>query len=211
MIEFIPLIELATKKHDGSKKAPSGSSLTNSSEWDLYQEMEIKKNYLNIPKPIRSGIYQYRLFDIGLDDLERAIKLHVEDINIHESCSLFGGYAISICDKIELFPQCCGLLEEIQQWKKILDENFEEFYLFEGHPSPLITKKQEKIIIICGNEDEPFYPYPTKDKIELNYEMTKIAFLTMLEELKLFSEKLNYLSSKFHVKNISNILIWGTP
>ncbi|ULT26517.1 hypothetical protein KUH03_06545 [Sphingobacterium sp. E70] len=55
---------------------------------------------------------------------------------IKDSCSLFGGYAISINGQIELYPQCCGLMEEIQQWKKILNENFEDFSLLSAtlHP-----------------------------------------------------------------------------
>ena len=56
-IEFIPLIEFATKKDEASKIVPIGTSLNNSMEWDLYQQEELKKNYLNPPQPISSGIY----------------------------------------------------------------------------------------------------------------------------------------------------------
>ena len=209
IIEFIPLIELATIKDDESQVTPSGTSFNNSTEWDLYQAKELAKNYLNIPDPIKTGISQYRLFDINIDDLEKAIKLHIGDLDIDESCSLFGGYAISVNKKIELYPQCCGLLEEIQQWNQILNENFEDFYLKECHPSPLITKRQNKIVIDCTEEYEPFFPPSTKDIIELDYAETKIAFLEMVEELNEFCEKLNTLSSKFNVNNLSNIMIWG--
>ncbi|MNX84129.1 hypothetical protein D3C86_1159140 [compost metagenome] len=128
---------------------------------------------------------------------------------IKDSCSLFGGYAISINGQVELYPQCCGLLEEIQQWKKILNENFEDFSLLECHPSPLITKNQERITIFCDDKDEPFFPYFSKNKIELDYQTTKNALITLLSQLHSFSEKLDNLAAEFKVDNIADILIWG--
>ena len=112
----------------------------------------IKKT--NFPQPIQSGIYQYNLLEISLANMEKIINLHLTDTKIEDSISLFGGYAISINNKIELFPQCCGLLEEIQLWKNILNKNFSNFYLTECHPSPLITKSKNEIVIICDDENE---------------------------------------------------------
>jgi len=210
-IEFIPLVELPTQKDIDSEKHPGGTPLTNLPEWDLYQQKELKKNYRNIPDPISNGIYQYRLIDIDLEDLEAAIRLHISDTDINKSCSLFGGYAISVNGNIELYPQCCGLLEEIRQWENLLNENFEDFYLLTCHPSPFITKKESEIIIYCKDEFETFFPSTAKTCIRLNYQETKSAFLKMIEELKTFSIKLNTLSGKFGTDNISNILIWGQP
>ncbi len=208
-IEFIPLIEPGTKKDEGSKIIPSGTSINNSIEWDIYQKKELNKNYLNFPDPISSGIYQYRLFDIDIEDLERIIHLHIGDTDISESISLFGGYAISINDNIELFPQCCGLLEEIQLWKNILNENFEDFYLKECHPSPLITKRNNEIVIYCKDDFETFFPSTIKEEIKLDYQETKFAFEKLIKELADFSAKLNSLSSNYKTENISNIMIWG--
>jgi hypothetical protein len=209
-IEFIPLIEPATKKDKESEIIPIGTHLTNTIEWDIYQKRELGKNYINFPQPILNGIYQYRLFDISLEDIERVINLHIGDTNINESISLFGGYAISKNGTIELFPQCCGLLEEIQLWKNILKDDFEEFYLTEGHPSPLITKRGNEIIIHCKDDFETFYPMTTKEEIRLDYNETKIALTKLISELTEFSEKLNSLSDKFKTENLSNIMIWGS-
>lgn len=208
-IEFIPLVELPTFKDAESQKSPAGTSMTNTEEWDLFQQRELRKNYTNIPLPITKGIYQYRLLDIGLDDLEKAINLHISDTDITQSCSLFGGYAISVDGTIELYPQCCGLLEEIQQWTKLLDKNFEEFYLLECHPSPLVSKKGAEIIITCNDEGESFFPVTTSSTINLNYLETKSALLDTISDLELFSTKLDSLSEKFGVKKISEMMIWG--
>jgi hypothetical protein len=208
-IEFIPLIEPATKKDTESEIIPSGTSVNNTIEWDLYHKRELDKNYKKFPEQISTGIYQYRLFDIDIEDLEKVINLHIGDTNINESISLFGGYAVSVNETIELFPQCCGLLEEIQLWKKILQENFEDFYLTECHPSPLITKNNNEIIIYCEDEHETFSPSTIRAEIKLDYKETKKALVKLINELTGFSTKLNSLSSKFGVENISNIMIWG--
>ncbi|MDF2517603.1 MAG: hypothetical protein K0R59_2899 [Sphingobacterium sp.] len=208
-IDFIPLIELPTIKDLQSNIVPVGTAFTNTKEWDLYQENELRKNYIDIPPPITTGIYQYRLFDIKIEDLRTIIKLHIGDMPIKDACSLFGGYAICINGQVELYPQCCGLLEEIQQWKKLLNENFEDFFLLECHPSPLITKNQQRITIFCYDKYEPFFPYFAKNKIELDYQTTKNAFITLLSQLHAFSEKLDTLAVEFKLNHIANILIWG--
>ncbi len=208
-IEFIPLIEPATKKDKESEIIPSGTHMSNITEWDKYQKREIEKNYINFPEPIINGTYQYRLFDISIEDIERVISLHIGDSDIKESISLFGGYAISKNGTIELFPQCCGLLEEIQLWKKILKDDFQDFYLTEGHPSPLITKRGNEIIIHCKDDFETFYRITDKEEIRLDYNETKTSLITLLSELTEFSEKLNSLSDKFKTENLSNIMIWG--
>ena len=208
-IEFIPLIEPAIKKDKESEIIPSGTHLSNTIEWDKYQKLEIEKNYINFPEPILNGTYQYRLFGISLEDLERVINLHIGDTDINESISLFGGYAISKNGTIELFPQCCGLLEEIQLWKNILKDDFEDFYLTEGHPSPLVTKRGNEIIIYCKDDFETFYPMTAKEEIRLDYNETKTALIILISKLTGFSEKLNSLSDKSKTDNLSNILIWG--
>ena len=208
-IEFIPLIEPATKKDRESEIIPSGTPLTNANEWDTYQKRELGKNYLNFPNSISNGIYQYRLFDIDIEDIERVINLHIGDTDINESISLFGGFAISKNGIIELFPQCCGLLEEIQLWKKILKDDFEDFYLTECHPSPLITKRKNEIVIYCKDDNETFVSVTTKHEIRLDYNETKSALLIMLDDLANYSTELNKISERFATKNIADIMIWG--
>ena len=208
-IEFIPLIEPATKKDTESEIITSEIWSSNPNALDIYQKRVIEKNYLNFLDPILYGTYQYRLFDISLEDIERVINLHIGDTDINESISLFGGYAISKNGNIELFPQCCGLLEEIQLWKNILNDDFKEFYLTEGHPSPLITKKRNEIVIYCKDEFETFYPMRTKKEIRLDYNDARTALIKLITELTDYSVKLNSISDKFKTKNLSNIMIWG--
>lgn len=209
MIELIPVLELPTKKDKKSEKHPKGTSLTNTKEWDDYQEIELSENYQDLGKPISQGVYQYSLFDLSDDDLIKVIRLHISDLDIKDSCSLFGGYILKIDSKIVLYPQCCGLLEEINDWTKLLDNRFDSFYLMECHPSPKFTKKADKVIIECNEDDTgPFFP-PTNKHIVVDYSELKNALNRLLDSLNDFSQRLDKLSDKFGHEKISDILIWG--
>lgn len=208
-IKFIALIEPPTKKDKPTEDSNSDFPFANDAEYDCYQKRLIAKNYKNFPEPILSGIHQYRLFDIDMINMERIINLHIKDTELENSISLFGGYAISVNQQIELFPQCCGLLEEIQTWKTILDENFNEFYLRTSHPCPIILKSKNEIIIRCSDAYEEFVPLSTKKEIRLDYMQTKEALILLLADLTAYSNALNQMSDKFEVDNLANILIWG--
>lgn len=208
LITFIPLIELPTKKDIVSEKTPEGNAITNPKAWQRYQENEIRRNYTSKLQPISTGINQYQLFDLTLSDLERLIALHTSDQSISESCSFFGGYAISMNGKLILYPKCCGLLEDINDWRQILDPNFKDFHLTNGHPSPIISKQENQLIILCDDAEESFIPN-TEKKLILDYQQSKIALEQLLVELELFSKSLDTLSANFGMQKISNILIWG--
>lgn len=208
-IEFIPIIKPATKGDSDGITLPSGDFLTNPAEWEKYCQQKIKKTYGDFPEPILKGTFQFRLFDLELEHIEKIIEMHIGDTDVNESISLFGGYAISKNGIIELFPQCCGLLEDIQSWKKILNENFEDFSLGECHPSPLITKRKNEIIIHCKDSEEDFFPFNNKEEIKLDYYETRIAFEKLLSELDKLSKKINSLSAKFKTENLAEIMIWG--
>jgi len=206
-IELIPLIELPTFKDEESKITPVGSSLINSKEWDKYQLKEIKKNYDTEIEPIKSGIYQYEILKLDSSVLKKVIKLHISDLNIKESCSFFGGYGLKINNEIKLYPQCCGLFEEINDWKIILKTNFKPFYLKECHPSPKFSLVDRKLIITCEGE-ESFIP-KTEAQIQLNHEQVKIAITNLIEQLNSLSKTIDELGLLFGEDKASKYLIWG--
>ncbi|MDO5104315.1 hypothetical protein [Capnocytophaga sp.] len=206
-IEFIPLIEPPTDKTLDNPNPPHDTAPTE--VWDAYQKALIDNNYRDFPNPIRTGIYQYRLFEVSLDNIERIIALHIGDMDIRESISLFGGYALAIDDEIVLFPQCCGLLEEIHAWKHILTDDFEPFYLPECHPVPFISKKGDDLVISCDDSDEDFIPPSTAKTIIINHKKAQEALQKLLCDLQTYAEKLNRLSDKYQVENLADILIFG--
>ena len=209
-IKLIPLIELPTKKDEDSALTPPGTIASNSLAWQKYGNKELKKNYSKAFKPISPLVFQYSIHEIKKDeDWIKIIELHIGDIDIRESCSLFGGYALQIDGNIELYPKCCGEFEEINDWKKVLDDGFKPFYLKECHPSPKFYTKGDKLHIECHEEPSgPFIP-ETKGEIIIDIIEVRLAVRHLIEEMKEFSIRLDKLSSHFGIENISDILIWG--
>ena len=130
-IELVPLIELPTFKF------PDLNEIT---YIDEKNRLLIERNYSDVKHLKPFNEHQYKLSEISNCDLKKAIELNVSDLPIAESCAFFGGYGLKINNEFVLFPQCCGLLSEINDWKKILNVNFEPFYLSECHPSPKFKK-----------------------------------------------------------------------
>ena len=197
-IELVPLIELPTFKF---------SDLNEMTDIDEKNRLLIERNYADVKnlKPIND--HQYKLSEISLSDLKKAIDLHVSDIPITESCAFFGGYGLKVNGEFVLFPQCCGLLSEINDWKKMLNENFEPFYLPECHPSPRFEKINTNVIIECDATHENFYPN-TKNRIKVDYKSLNSAIENVCIELNEISKKLDKFSSEYKTESVAKHLIW---
>lgn len=208
-IKFVPLIELPTEKDAESLAYLTAAIEKDSAARDAFQAREIQKNYATAIKPIASGIYQYPLFSLGLEATERLIALHVADGAIQDSCSFFGGYGLLVNEKMVLYPQCCGLLEDIQDWKNLFKTDVQDFYLSNGHPAPLISRREDQLIIYCSGSEEQFIPQGTAEQLVLDYHQSKLALEKVIKELTDFGQQLDLLSAKFKVKHLADILIWG--
>ena len=142
-------------------------------------------------------------------DIIKLIELHIDDTQIEKSCSFFGGYALVINGEIKLLPQCCALFEEINDWKKILNEDFDPFWLTDCHPSPKFTLKNSDVIIECKEDmTGPFIPQ-TNEIIKVKHRDLQVALKKLIEVLKEFSTRIDQYSKRFNSMNISKYLIWG--
>ncbi len=197
-VELIPLIELPTFKF------PDLNEIT---DVDKKNRLLIERNYLDVKNLKPFNEHQYKLSEISISDLKKAIDLHISDIPISESCAFFGGYGLKVNNEFVLFPQCCGLLSEINDWKKILNVNFEPFYLTECHPSPKFKKVDNDVVIECDSTDEDFYP-KTKNSIRINYNSLTSAIEDVCLELKEISKKIDEFNSEYKVESVSKNLIW---
>jgi len=197
-IELVPLIELPTFKF------PDLEKISDSKEKN---RLLIERNYSEVPSLEPFNEIQYKLSEISTSDLKKAIELHVSDLPFEDCCALFGGYALKVDEEFVLFPQCCGLLSEINDWKKILNKDFEPFYLTECHPSPKFQKVDNEVLIECDSSSEKFHP-KTENYIRLNYETLTIAIKEVCNELEEISKKLNQFNSDFKTKSVSRKLIW---
>ena len=197
-IELVPLIELPTFKF------PDLEEVT---DIDKKNRLLIERNYSSVKDLTPFNEHQYKLEEISDIDLKKAIDLHISDLSIEASCALFGGYALKVNDEYLLFPQCCGLLSEINDWKKILDPNFESFYLMECHPSPKFQKAGNEVIIECDSSYEDFYP-ETKKFITVDYEALVTAINNVCLELDKFSKRLDKFNKEYQTESVSKRMIW---
>lgn len=197
-IDLVPIIELPTFKF---------TDLNEMTDLDEMQRILIERNYSDVKtlEPINRG--QYKLSEISHSDLKRAIELHISDLPLNKSCAFFGGYGLKIDNEFVLFPQCCGMLSEINDWKKILDINFKPFYLSECHPSPKFKKVGNEVIIECDSRDEDFYP-KTKKIIKVDSKFLILAIKQVCEELKIIAQKLDTFNSEYETESVSEYLIW---
>lgn len=198
-VEFIPLIELATFKV---------KDLESIEDHTLKRKKLIERNYQEVCEIESFNNTFYKLEDLSRRDLYRAIDLHVRDMDIENSCALFGGYGLGCNQEIVLYPQCCGLLSEIQDWNKILDIDFQAFYLSECHPSPYIEKIKDKVHIHCHSEHEDFIP-STEKLIIIEYKETRNAVERLNEKLGLISKEIDEMGKERGVERLSKIMIWG--
>ncbi|MEM7180563.1 MAG: hypothetical protein AAF518_06605 [Spirochaetota bacterium] len=207
-ISLIPVIEFPTVKDAESRQTPTGTSWTNPEEWEMYYKRELAKNYSSVYEPIAPGSFQYRLFDLDLKVLQELIDLHTADLPLQESCAFFGGYVLVVDGQNTLYPQCCGLLSEIQDWQKLLQPSFEPFYLMEQHPSPRFELHDKEIHIISRDDFEPFVPI-TQEKLVLGCTELQQAVLRLVQELEEFSRKMDStFAKKYGVSSIAEILLW---
>ncbi len=197
-IELVPLIELPTFKF---------SELEKITDMKEKNRLLIERNYTDVKNLQSVNEYQHKLSEISHSDLKRAIELHLSDLPIEEYFAFFGGYGLKVNDEFVLFPQCCGLLSEINDWKKILDINFQPFYLSECHPSPKFKKVGNEVIIECDATDEDFFP-KTANIIKVDYHALVLAINNVCMELEEISKKLNAFNAEYGTESLANILIW---
>ncbi len=207
-IELIPVIEIGYN-NQGVQVPDKYPYWDNSEIWDDFHiECYKKAGFKDKLIPYLKGSSFYRLTDISDDNLKKLAIDHTQELK-EQSCSFFGGYVLRVDNQDRLFPQCCGLLADINFWTKI--SNGKESY-YEGHPAPQIAFKRNSIMFdLTTNEfDEIFQPPPPVllfqvDKTELGMAIEKTK-----QELVTFAERLERINSdeNLQIANIDNVLIW---
>ena len=207
-IELIPVIELGYNNQgvQAPDKYPywDNSEIWNEFHIECYKKAGFKDNLI----PYLKGSSFFRLTDITDNNLKKLVIDHTQELK-EQSCSFFGGYVLRVDNQDRLFPQCCGLLADINFWTKVSNGQ-ESFY--EGHPAPQITFNGNSIVFdLTTNEfDEIFQPPPPVllfqvDKIELAMAVKKTK-----QELITFAERLQRINADENLKieNIDKVLIW---
>lgn len=216
-IELIPVIEITNYDQD-IPMPPSGPYWEFSDEWEDYHiSTNIKAGYSQNLKPYAKGSSFYRVSEISDADLLKITKKEIDSQISEEGennklyISFYGGYILRINNIDQYFPQCCGNLGDIEDWKNLFNKDYSFFYM--GHPSPRIEKSENKIIFDFLNAEiqDGFAPPILEDSIEVDEELLRIAVENTKTELNNFAKqlvKINELEN-LQIPNIDKILIYG--
>ena len=207
-IELIPVIEIGYN-NQGVKEPTKYPYWKHPEVWDNYHNESYQKaGFKDKLKPYLSGSSFYRLTDISDENLKKLTIDHTQELK-EQSCSFFGGYVLRIDGQDKLFPQCCGLLADINFWDKI-SEGHNSYY--EGHPAPQLRFDGNTIIFdLTTNEfDEAFQPTPPTSLFKIDRIELKKAVERTKEELRAFAKRLHKVNEEqnLNIAEIENVLIW---
>ncbi|MBL7998770.1 MAG: hypothetical protein JNL32_09055 [Candidatus Kapabacteria bacterium] len=208
-IELIPVLEVGYN-NQGVQIPDNHFYWDNSEIWDdFHSECYKKAGFKDKLIPYLKGSSFYRLTDISDDNLKKLTIDHTQDLK-EQSCSFFGGYVLRVDNQDRLYPQCCGLLADINFWENI--SNGKKSY-YEGHPVPQIVIKGNSITFdLRTNEfDEIFQPPPPVLLFQVDKAELGIAIEKTIQELVTFAKRLERINTDYNLQitNIANVLIWS--
>ena len=215
-VELIPVIEIAVLEEDTNYLQPSEKPYwLDTEKWEDYFKKQLEINGYQDYQRIKEGYPFYSINQFSDDDLVRLIKIHLglgsndgEQIDISESCPFFGGYVLKVDDAIIFTPQCCGSLDDIESWRKLINTDLKEQYIaVEGHPCPKVIKSGDTYEFIFEDDWEDFIPPAIRCKIKTE-DMAE-ALKKCSDDLVKFAQQLNDLSSLFNAEEIARYLIYG--
>lgn len=115
---------------------------------------------------------------LSVDEWEKAIRQHIGEHKIEESCALFGGFILQLGGENYLYPQCCGTLADINNWAQVPNLSDDEvIYLSEGHPSAGIKTDGYWAYFDCESDEGDFFP-----ETRPNFKVDKQKLLTAIHE-----------------------------
>jgi len=214
-IELIPVIEIGY--NNMGITVPESYPYWHFPEvWDAYHEECYKKaGFTDKLTPYLNGSSFYRPSTITDINLIKITSDHTQELRegkYHraQACSFFGGYVLKVDNQDKYFPQCCGLLSDIQYWDK-LSNGFDAYY--EGHPEPVVKFVRGNIIFdfTVKEFDEHFQPTPPNTILTIDMRELKNAVDSVKQELTKFQKRLEEINDteRLNIDNIGELLIWN--
>jgi hypothetical protein len=209
-IELIPVLEIVFYNEDVPSPQDATPYWEHVEIWDnFYEKQHVSAGLTDKLTAHSKGIPYYALSSISDDNLAVFILRGTEDMTEvdfdHDEAPLFqGGYVLRVNDEDISFPQCCCSLNDISAYQELVTDAPCDFY--QGHPSPMVQKEKNKIILDFKEEQhgESFYPPVKTDKITLDKEALKAAIEVAIQQVNAFSARLERVNDekKLGIKNI---------
>lgn len=215
-IELIPVIEISN--YDQNIDFPdSGPYWKYEVEWENYNHLcNVEAGFSEFLKPYSKGSSFYKIDEISNEDLLCAIQIEIGQMEGNNEvkdldCSFSGGYVLEIDNISVYFPQCCGSLADIREWKNLAIGQANSF--FAGHPYPRVTNVSDKIRFdfVDIEVKEKFVPPVLYKIIDLEKSKLEFAIIEVNKVLEIFASRLRLINQteKLNITNIDKILIWG--
>jgi hypothetical protein len=184
-------------------------------EWDDYRIAILLKKGYELPITLYSPVFPFIAIELlNEENLTKMLLEHTNDLRagVYDrfSASPFpGGFVLVVDGESKFFPQCCGDLSDIRYWEQLALGN--ESANYEGHPAPLVSIDNGKILLQFVDELEEFQPTPEEKSITISQKDLFDAVQKTKDNLRNFGAKLVELNQKLNLEiaGIDNLLIWG--
>ena len=215
-MEFILTIELSPWTFaDHKYVSPNGTFSEFPNEWNDYWLKCLSDSNLGHLIAIKKGSFLADINTIDENALEEIIKLELtkydEDelskIGFEEQLiGLCGGIVIKENNQLLIQPNCCGDLENLNEWKNIfVNDSTDWTHLWIGHPW-IFYRRSNGIIEFSNYSDanlEDFHdihPVITLSELEMKIEFNKI-----IQQLDSFEMKIRKILENMSIKNADKI------
>lgn len=203
-LELIPVIELTY--YNEKVETPNGSYYEFPKDWDIaHKENFVLAGFKDEFKIYESGMSFYKPNEITKPNLIRIIEIYFKEFELGSIITdddiqpLDGGYILRDNNTNLIFPQCCGNLGDIESWNGIVNPN--NNYFWNGHPTPKIIHKDERIIFDMSEFKQK--------EFSINREDLKIALIKTQNELNNFSYRINQLEQDYGITDLGNKLVFN--
>lgn len=213
-VQLIPVIELFYLV-DSVPVPTEGPYWEHVESWRAFHERNLRASGFDPSlRPYRPGSAFHRIAELNDADISRLIRLHCEEGlagsgNWKQIQPLPGGYVLRIGSLDVLFPQCCSDLGDLHSWKRIAAGK--GAYLYSGHPSPDISRRNQSAHFDFNGPGEGFAPPPPLHSVTVPLSELMRAVHAADRELRIFAARLALVNAEqaLHVPDIETLLIHG--
>lgn len=137
-------------------------------------------------------------------------NFEIEDLRDNIS-SLPGGYILEVNEHIQIYPQCCGRLEDIYEWKRACDWiSQEEMTLWIGHPWLMVSSTNSEVLQFRRTSEYKEPPEPVIFNVKRDD--LKLAVISAEKKLLRFKQVMLSILEKLlpsQAQDIIDVLIYS--
>ncbi|MBW4649244.1 MAG: hypothetical protein KME06_11130 [Kastovskya adunca ATA6-11-RM4] len=152
-MNLLPVVEFAPTYYQTKHHAmPECSKWNCCDDWDAYWKNSLADSGIISLEPYAKGLWLVETEELLNHNkaIELMLQKHLIDSkgNIKEDFSaLYGGYILEINETFQIYPECCGSLKDIHEWKDISKwTDSQETMLWIGHPWLMVSAIEEEYL-----------------------------------------------------------------